>query len=64
MASDKTDSRAWFSNWGTCSDIYSPGVDILGALPNGKTGVFSGTSMSSPLTVGVAVELLNKNSSI
>lgn len=53
MASDKDDNRAWFSNWGPCADMYSPGVDVLSTIPNGKTAVYSGTSMASPVLAGV-----------
>lgn len=53
MASDQTDNRAWFSNWGPCSDMYSPGVNVLSTIPNGKTAVYSGTSMASPVLAGV-----------
>ena len=53
MASDKSDNRAWFSNWGPCADMYSPGVDVLSTIPNGKTAVYSGTSMASPVLAGV-----------
>lgn len=53
MASANDDSRAWFSNWGKCSDVYAPGVDIMSTIPNGKTAVYSGTSMASPVMVGV-----------
>lgn len=65
MASDKNDNRAWFSNWGPCADIYSPGVDVLSTVPNGKTAVYSGTSMASPIAAGALNYLLarytNKN---
>lgn len=53
MASDKYDNRAYFSNYGECADLYSPGVDILSTIPNGKTAVYSGTSMATPNLVGV-----------
>lgn len=53
MASDKDDNRAWFSNWGNCADLYSPGVNVLSTIPNGKTAVYSGTSMASPVLAGV-----------
>ncbi|NBU34048.1 S8 family peptidase [bacterium] len=52
MASDRSDKRAYFSNWGECCDIYSPGVDILSTIPGG-TDVYSGTSMASPIVAGV-----------
>ena len=53
MASDKYDNRAYFSNYGECADLYSPGVDILSTIPGGKTAVYSGTSMATPNLVGV-----------
>jgi cerevisin len=52
-AMGKDDSRAYFSNYGICTDIYSPGVDILSTIPGNKTAVFSGTSMATPVLVGV-----------
>lgn len=53
MASDKYDQRAWFSNWGECADIYAPGVDVISTIPKNKVASYSGTSMSSPVMVGV-----------
>jgi cerevisin len=59
MASDVNDKRAYFSNYGTCADIYSPGVNIESTIPNGKTAVYSGTSMSGPVLVGVLTHYIN-----
>ena len=59
MASDKYDKRAYFSNYGKCTDLYSPGVDILSTIPNGKTAVYSGTSMATPNLVGVVNHYLD-----
>lgn len=53
MASDSSDNRAWFSNWGRCANVYAPGVDVLSTFPDGKTAVLSGTSMASPVMAGV-----------
>lgn len=53
MASDKHDSKAYFSNYGSCADVYSPGVDIESTVPGGNTAVYSGTSMATPLLAGV-----------
>ena len=65
LSSDfNSDVRATFSNFGTCVDLYAPGVEILSALigdegdgaynPNMSYGTLSGTSMSSPHVAGVA----------
>lgn len=52
-AMDRYDQRASFSNYGPCTDIYSPGVDIQSTIPNGRTAVYSGTSMATPQNVGI-----------
>lgn len=59
MASDRNDNRAWFSNWGSCANIYSPGVDILSTIPGGNTAVYSGTSMASPVMAGVLIHYID-----
>jgi len=61
MASDSDDNRAWFSNWGKCADIYSPGVDITSTIPKGKTATYSGTSMACPALVGVLNHYLDQH---
>jgi cerevisin len=53
MASDVDDNRAYFSNYGECANIYSPGVDIMSTIPDNKHAKYSGTSMSTPQIVGV-----------
>ena len=53
-ASDKTDTRATFSNFGACVEVYAPGVAITSAWLNGGTNTISGTSMASPHVAGVA----------
>ena len=53
-ASDKTDTRASFSNYGGCVELYAPGVAITSAWLSGGTSTISGTSMASPHVAGVA----------
>ena len=51
-ATDVTDTSAYFSNYGSCVDIYAPGVDILSTVIDGETDVYSGTSMATPHVAG------------
>ena len=55
-ASDASDTKAWFSNMGTCVDLFAPGVSIegAGASSNNATATYSGTSMASPHVAGYA----------
>jgi len=62
-ATSNIDARAFFSNWGTCVDIFAPGLDILGAWIGGTTQsrVISGTSMASPHACGVSALYVEEN---
>ncbi|MEU3303613.1 S8 family peptidase [Streptomyces sp. NPDC006678] len=55
-ATDRTDRRASFSNYGSCLDLFAPGVDITSAWMDNDsaTNTISGTSMATPHTAGVA----------
>ena len=53
-ASDRTDTKASFSNYGSCVDGYAPGAGIKSAWISSGTNTISGTSMASPHVAGVA----------
>ena len=55
-ATDKTDTKASWSNYGTCLDLFAPGVGITSAWHTGAsaTNTISGTSMAAPHVAGVA----------
>jgi len=54
-ASEKTDAKASYSNWGTCVEAYAPGSAIVSDFLANTTMSLSGTSMASPHFAGVAV---------
>lgn len=61
-ATTEGDARASFSNYGTCVDLFAPGVNIL-STSNGSstaTAVGSGTSSSAPFVAGVAALCLER----
>ena len=50
------------SNWGAKSvDVAAPGENILSTLPNGRTGMMSGTSQATAFASGVAALILSEN---
>lgn len=56
-ATTQSDSRASFSNWGTCVDIFAPGYQILSTYhtSNSATATLSGTSMACPHVAGTDI---------
>ncbi len=57
-ATGSTDSRAFFSNWGTCLDLFAPGSRIVSCRRGSGSTTKDGTSMASPHVAGVAALLL------
>ncbi|MEV6600701.1 S8 family serine peptidase [Actinoplanes sp. NPDC051346] len=55
-ATDSADTRASFSNYGSCLDIFAPGVRITSASYSSDTAtaMMSGTSMAAPHVAGAA----------
>lgn len=61
-AMNRNDTRASFSNWGSCTHIFAPGQDITGAWITDETSyrTISGTSMACPHVAGAVAVLLGE----
>ncbi|RDA95941.1 putative subtilisin-like protease, partial [Ophiocordyceps camponoti-saundersi (nom. inval.)] len=56
-ATNASDFRSSFSNYGRSLDIFAPGTNILSTWLNGRTNVISGTSMATPHITGLGAYL-------
>ena len=62
-ATDSADRKASFANYGTCVDIFAPGVNVLSSwmTSDTATNTISGTSMAAPHVAGAAAQYLQAN---
>ncbi len=62
-ATTNSDKRDFYSNWGTCVDLFAPGSNITSAghTDDTSTDRLSGTSMAAPHVAGAAARYLQSN---
>ncbi|MGI9023458.1 MAG: S8 family peptidase [Acidimicrobiales bacterium] len=62
-ATDASNREPSWSNYGSCVDVWAPGVGVVSTWNNGGTATMSGTSMASPHVAGSGALYLSRNAS-
>jgi len=63
-ATNQSDREASFSNYGSCVDVWAPGVSVLSTRLGGGTVAYSGTSMASPHVGGTGALYLSAHTGV
>ncbi len=63
-ATNVSDTRPTWSNFGSYVDVSAPGVDILSVFGNDQYAAWNGTSFSSPVASGVVALMAAANSTL
>ncbi|WP_430790401.1 cell wall-binding repeat-containing protein [Virgibacillus flavescens] len=62
-ATNESNQRSWFSNYGYSVDVAAPGSNIMSMDNYGRYGTGNGTSFSAPIISGIASLLHGRNNS-
>jgi subtilisin family serine protease len=60
-ATDSKDTATSWSNYGSCVDLFAPGLNITSDWYDAASNTISGTSMATPHVTGVAAQYLANN---
>ncbi|CAK3889807.1 Alkaline protease 2 [Lecanosticta acicola] len=65
-AIDMNTQRASFSNYGSCVDLYAPGVGVVSSWIGGQNmiNILDGTSMATPHVTGIVAYAMSNNSTL